>query len=81
MFDQKKQWLFKKAIIDGEAYFVQGNNIWNFEWGKTGKQINIEDPIYKCPYTFEIYQLGKFEIYFAAGEFSNLVWGIYEQEH
>lgn len=77
-----KNWKHAKTILDGEKYEISGINIWNHSWINTGDQIKIKDPIYNQDYTFHVYRIheGKSTIEFAAGEFSNTVWGIYERE-
>ncbi|MDF2457480.1 MAG: hypothetical protein K0R51_3473 [Cytophagaceae bacterium] len=76
-----KNWKHTKTILDGEYYEISGVNIWNHTWINTGNQIKIKDPIYNQDYTFTIYKTsdGQTTIEFAAGEFSNNVWGIYER--
>lgn len=75
-------WKHKKTIIDGEKYEINGLNIWDFKWEDTGKKINIKDPLYGQKYCFDIYKIQSLncEFFFAAGEFSNCVWGIYQKE-
>ncbi len=75
-------WKHAKTILDGEPYEIKGLNIWDHAWINTGDQIKIKDPIYHQDYTFTIYKInvGEITIEFAAGEFSNNVWGIYERE-
>ena len=75
-------WIHKKTIIDSEDYEINGLNIWNFNWEDTGEKINITDPLYGQNYTFSIYKIGNknISVYFAAGEFSNCIWGIYQKE-
>jgi len=68
------------TIIDGEKYEIKGMNIWDFNWQNTGDYVNINDPLYNQAYTFRVYEIksGESSALFAAGEFSNCVWGIYE---
>ena len=74
-------WIHKKTITDGENYEINGLNIWNFKWEVTGEKINIKDPLYGQDYCFNVYKIEKknISIYFAAGEFSNCIWGIYQK--
>jgi len=69
----KTVWRFEKTVSDGEEYKINGINIWDFKWEETGEKIMIKDPIYGKFYSFDIL--------FAAGEFSNCVWGIYLKEN
>ena len=77
------KWNFSKTITDNEPYFIQNVNIWDKKWDNTGEKIYIKDPLHNQNYTFEVYEIennGK-RILFAAGEFSNNIWGIYEPEN
>ena len=50
-----------------------------YDWQTTGKRVKIKDPIYHQDHTFEVWQVeidGQIHR-FAAGEFSNCVWGFY----
>lgn len=74
-------WKFIKTIQSSEPFFIEGNNIWDYEWESTGETIDVEDPLYKQKYVMDVYKInvkGK-EILFAAGEFSNCIYGIYQQ--
>ena len=75
-------WKHKKTIYDRDRFVINGLNIWDFKWRNTGERINIKDPLYGQPYSFIVYEIvnGNIKVVFAAGEFSNLVWGIYQQE-
>jgi len=72
-------WEHIKTLVDGERFEINGMNIWNSEWKNTGERIQIKDPLYGKDYTFTVYEIMNEEasITFAAGEFSNCVWGIY----
>jgi len=76
----KEIWQFKKTIVDSEPYLIENLNIWEFKWENTGETIQIQDPLYKQNYIFDIYEInsGSKKIRFSAGEFSNLIYGIYE---
>ena len=54
-------------------------NIFDCDWQTTGKRVKVQDPIYHQDHTFEVWQVeidGQIRR-FAAGEFSNCVWGVY----
>ncbi|WP_345950380.1 hypothetical protein ABDD95_02805 [Mucilaginibacter sp. PAMB04274] len=74
-------WVCQSAIIDGQYYEIQGLNIWDYEWTNTQELVSVKDPIYGQTHVMAIYQIitATQTITFAAGEFSNLVWGIYTQ--
>lgn len=74
-----ENWKHIKTIIDSEPFEINGFNIWDFNWKETGQSIKIKDPNYGKDYVFEIFEISnnKETVRFAAGEFSNCVWGIY----
>jgi len=76
-------WKHKATIFDGEKFEISGVNIWDFKWKTTEEKINIKDPLYGQSYCFNVYIIESLntEIIFAAGEFSNCVWGIYLNEN
>lgn len=75
-------WKHKTTIYDGEKFEISGLNIWDFKWQTTKEKININDPLYGQSYLFDVYKIQNLniEVLFAAGEFSNCVWGIYLNE-
>ena len=74
-------WKHLKTVIDSDPFELEGLNIWEHEWKSTGKSINIRDPLYSQDYTFNVFEIsdGTKVIRFAAGEYSNCVWGIYQE--
>lgn len=72
-------WKHIKTIVDSEPFELNGLNIWDFQWERTGNYIKIKDPNYGQEYSFSVYKIvsDKIEIQFAAGEYSNCIWGIY----
>ncbi len=75
----KTIWKNKTIIPPGERYEIHGLNIWDYDWKFTGQSINVIDPLYKKPYLFQIFEIkeGDLTVRFAAGEFSNSIYGIY----
>lgn len=73
------QWKYIATIFDGEKFEIRGVNIWDFKWQTTEEKIKIKDPLYGQSYFFNVYKIESLntEILFAAGEFSNSVWGIF----
>lgn len=53
--------------------------IFDYKWQRTSESVQIRDPLYGQPYTFPIYTavIREKTYTFAAGEFSNCVWGFY----
>lgn len=74
-----EEWHFYRSVIDGEEFRIDGLNIWDHEWKRSGENISVKDPIYQQDHVMSVYEIheGRKVIRFAAGEFSNLVWGIY----
>lgn len=73
-------WKHKATGVDGNVILF-GTNIFECEWMHTGKEVTITDPVYKQKHIFSVYKAhirGR-EHTFAAGEFSNGVWGFYTQ--
>lgn len=73
------QYEFYQTIIDGSPCYINNTNIWDHTWNATGEITPVTDPLYGKLYNFEIYKInpGNGDIHFAAGEFSNNIWGIY----
>lgn len=71
-------WQFVKSGIEGRCELF-GVNIFDYDWQTTGKRVQVKEPIYGQDCIFEIWQVkinGR-QRRFAAGEFSNCVWGFY----
>jgi hypothetical protein len=79
----KTVWRFLKTINEGELCEIGGLNIWEFKWQEIGEKIKVKDPLYGRFYSFDVFKIQKDNttILFAAGEFSNCVWGIYLKEN
>jgi hypothetical protein len=62
-----------------DSFVINGVDIFRFKWIDTGKIAKVKDPIYGVLKSFTIWTIyvENGEITFAAGEFSNNVWGIY----
>ena len=63
----------------GEECFLFGVDVFAHEWTDTRKCIRVHDPLYGQPYTMNVYEItvdGSVHR-FAAGEFSNNVWGFW----
>lgn len=72
-------WKHIKTVVDGDEFQIRGLNIWEHEWERTGQKIDVKDPLYGQDYILDIYKIENKDstVKFAAGEFSNCVWGIY----
>lgn len=73
-----KTWKHKITGRDGNCILF-GVNIFNYEWNGTGEMITVFDPKYHEEHIFKVYtvDIGGTIKRFAAGEFSNGVWGFY----
>jgi len=56
-----------------------GVNIFDYHWENMGRKISVLDPIYKQKHVVTVYRIkvGDEQFTFAAGEFSNAIYGIY----
>lgn len=76
---QKNTWQFLGSSLDGQIFKIEGINIWEKSWLNQNISVEVTDPKYgekKLFTVFKILEENK-EIEFAAGEFSNFVWGFY----
>jgi hypothetical protein len=72
-------WEFVGVTADGQPFMVGGLDVWKHEWTDTKERIQVKDPLYQQDFTFSVFQIGKGSqvVTFAAGEFSNCMWGFY----
>lgn len=77
-----KTWQHEITGLDGNTILF-GVNIFEFEWMKTGEKVVVKDPLYGQKYTFPVYKVNiqDDEYAFAAGEFSNSVFGFYIEKY
>ena len=74
----RKAWKHEITGPDGNCMLF-GVNIFDCEWSDTGEKVMVTDPQYHHMYSFSVYTVdinGSVKR-FAAGEFSNCVWGFY----
>jgi hypothetical protein len=73
------QWEFFGAVPDGQSFRVGGLDVWKHEWRDTKERLQVKDPRYQKDFTFHVYEIGDpaRAVTFAAGEFSNCIWGFY----
>jgi hypothetical protein len=74
----KKSWEHRITGIDGNCILF-GVNIFNYEWNDTGEKVTVIDPQYHKKHNINVYtvDIGGTTKRFAAGEFSNGVWGLF----
>ncbi len=72
-------WTFVGAIPDGQSFKIDGIDVWKHEWTDTKERVSVEDPLYRQKFTFHVYEIRSSDkvVRFAAGEFSNCMWGFY----
>lgn len=71
-------WQHEVTGIEGEVILF-GINIFEYEWHRMDENVSVQDPLYHQNYRFPIYTVKVNGVLhkFAAGEFSNSVWGFY----
>ena len=75
-----RTWRNIGTSVDGQRFEIDGLNVWAYPWmAKDGKPARVRDPIYRQAFAFPVYESAVEDkrISFAAGEFSNCVWGFY----
>ena len=73
-------WKLYKVSNDNDNLEIDGIKVWSEGWIRIeGTVAEVKDPKYKQDYIFQVFEIRKESkvIRFAAGEFSNTVWGIY----
>lgn len=73
-----KTWQHEITGSDGNVMLF-GVNIFEYEWKETGRTVRVCDPLYGQEYKFSVYtvNINGENQEFAAGEFSNCIWGFY----
>ncbi|MZQ83256.1 hypothetical protein GQF01_14165 [Paenibacillus sp. 5J-6] len=72
-------WVFIGSTAN-ESFLLNGIDIFKKKWEYTSEIATVIDPIYKVKKYFTVWSVQKDNgevILFAAGEFSNCIWGIY----
>ncbi len=75
-------WKHLDTVPDGYKFKIKGINIWDYPWKNTGEKIIVKDPLYGKEQNLRVYEIQKekLTVRFAAGEFSNCMWGIYQEK-
>jgi hypothetical protein len=79
----EQAWQFACSSNEGEAFQIGGLNVWEQGWQVVpGQEARINDPVYGQEFIFRVFAIqdGEDKLEFAAGEFSNGVWGFYVRE-
>jgi hypothetical protein len=76
--DMNKEWKYAGTCFDSQRFVIAGVNVWDYHWSMTGEKADVKDPQYNQDFSFDVWNINaRNEIEFAAGEFSNSVWGFY----
>ncbi|MBS3992176.1 MAG: hypothetical protein KGZ87_00490 [Bacteroidetes bacterium] len=77
------KWNFKSLIVGGNTYKIDGYNIWDYEWRYLPSNIKVMDPQYKQEFKLDIIEFNVKEnlVRFGLVEFSNNIYGIYEEQN
>jgi hypothetical protein len=73
--------IFIGQSVTDISFEINGIDVWKHEWIPFGTDVaEVKDPYYNQRFLFQIFSItvGKQFITFAAGEFSNSVWGFYQ---
>ena len=73
-------WVFVGVCMDGGPFAIGGIDVWATDWHRQpGQFAAVRDPAYGQPFRFAVYRVrhGRRSVGFAAGEFSNCVWGFF----
>jgi hypothetical protein len=77
----KTSWNFLGACSEGQRFEIEGLDVWSRSWTRAKEALSAEvkDPRYGQSFTFPVYQIevGSKKTLFAAGEFSNSMFGFY----
>lgn len=80
--DVSKGWEHRATVVEGEPVQIAGIDPWNVEWTAVPvTSVVVAHPTYSAQrHSMTVYRLSGVEppALFAAGEFSNAVWGFYE---
>lgn len=73
-------WKYVGNSGDRESFLIEGVDVWATPWEQPTREIaEVRDPLYNQSFRFDVYQVtqGGTTVEFAAGEFSNGIWGFY----
>jgi hypothetical protein len=75
-------WRYVGTCVDGQRFLIEGVDVSDHEWRRADEPaVEVEDPLYHQPFNFDVWELESdgHRIKFAAGEFSNCIWGFYRR--
>jgi hypothetical protein len=72
-------WRHAGTCGEGGRLRIRRTNVWSREWRRLGATATVKDPMYGQTFEFDVYEIETESgpAQFAAGEFSNGVWGFY----
>ena len=74
-------WEFVGIVFDGDPILIEGASPWSAGWHRVGEDpVTVAHPSYPWQrHEMSVYKLAGSDpaVYFAAGEFSNTVWGFF----
>ncbi|HEX5837875.1 MAG TPA: hypothetical protein VFY26_08590 [Anaerolineales bacterium] len=76
-------WQFAGSSKEGEPFEIRGVHVWEQAWQVSpGQEAHVHDPVYGQGFVFRVYTIqdGEEKVEFAAGEFSNGIWGFFTRE-
>ena len=79
----KKTWKHKLTTANENSCKLFGVRIFDYDWERTGEMATVRDPMHHQEHQFNVYTVnikGKTKK-FAAGEFSNSVWGFFTKRY
>ena len=76
------KWEYATHGVDGNVELF-GVNIFKYPWSSTGERVAILDQLYQQEHIFSVFttEISNKLYTFAAGEFSNCIWGFYLQAY
>ncbi len=80
LIQQTPGWRFHGAAAEGQPYPIEGIDVWQNKWQPLeGELAIVKDPHHGKIFQFSVHQItaGDRQATFAAGEFSNGIWGFY----
>jgi len=77
-------WRFVGTSGEGQRFEIEGVNVWSSKWTRdtVAGDADVKDPLYGQSFTFHVYvvRTGSNLARFAAGEFSNGVFGFFVED-
>lgn len=76
-------WKYCGSCPDGAPFEIDGVDVWKCEWlSDSSELLPVRDPLYHQLFEFHVYKIitGERVVRFAAGEFSNCIWGFYSEK-